>query len=172
MTELRSKPITAVAVKTLVVGSSESRQYWGPHLVGGVVCACAANAMIPWLVSTFANEFPLAHDDYQVPGMILYFVIVVLCWNHVVHVFDVRNCTGHEKVRDGPRKHGRKPLDEPYVDTHTSEEKMAAWHFTRAVAFRYTVNAHTSVWACHHNVGGIDVRPPVMQLCPWGNQVA
>jgi hypothetical protein len=58
----------------------EARQYWEPHLVGGVVCACAANAMIPWLVSTFANAFPLAHDDYQVPGMILYFVIVVLCW--------------------------------------------------------------------------------------------
>jgi hypothetical protein len=43
----------------------EARQYWEPHLVGGVVCACAANAMIPWLVSTFANAFPLAHDDYH-----------------------------------------------------------------------------------------------------------
>jgi hypothetical protein len=58
----------------------EACQYWEPHLVGGVVCACAANAMIPWLVSTFANAFPLVHDAYQVPGMILYFVIVVLCW--------------------------------------------------------------------------------------------
>jgi hypothetical protein len=87
-------------------------------------------------------------------------------------VFDVRNCTGHEKVCDGPCKCGRKPLDEPYVDTRTSEEKTAAWHFVRAVAFRYAVSAHTSVWARHHNVGGIDVRPPVMQLCPWGNQMA
>jgi hypothetical protein len=51
----------------------EARQYWEPHLVGGVVCAYAANAMIPWLVSMFTNAFPLqvAHDDYQVPGMIL-----------------------------------------------------------------------------------------------------
>jgi hypothetical protein len=52
----------------------EACQYWEPHLVGGVVCACAANAMIPWLVSTFANGFPLAHDDYQleVPGDTLF----------------------------------------------------------------------------------------------------
>jgi hypothetical protein len=59
----------------------EARQYWEPQLVGGVVCACAGNAMIQWLVSTFANAFPLAHDGYQVP-CILYFVIVqvVLCW--------------------------------------------------------------------------------------------
>jgi hypothetical protein len=75
-------------------------------------------------------------------------------------------------VHDGPCKRGRKPLDEPYVDTRMLEEKMAAWHFACAVAFRYTVNAHTTVWACHHNVGGIDVLPPVMQLCPWGNEVA
>jgi hypothetical protein len=39
-------------------------------------------------------------------------------------------------VRDGPHKRGHKPLDEPYMDTRTSEEKMAAWHFVRAVAFR------------------------------------
>jgi hypothetical protein len=84
--------------------------------------------------------------------------------SHVVHVFDVLNCTGHEKVRDGPCKRGRKPLDEPYVDTRTSEEKTAAWHFVHAVAFRYAVSAHASVWAHHHNVGGIDVRPPVMQV--------
>jgi hypothetical protein len=92
--------------------------------------------------------------------------------SHVVHVFDVQYCTGHEKVHDGPRKRGRKPLDKPYVDTCTSDEKTVAWHFVRAVAFQYAVSAHTSVWARHHNVGGIDVRPPVMQLCPWGNQVA
>jgi hypothetical protein len=74
-------------------------------------------------------------------------------------VFDVRNCTGHEKVCDGPRKRGRKPLDEPYMDTRMSE-KTAAWHlFVHAVAFRYAVSAHASVWARHHNVGGIDVHP-------------
>jgi hypothetical protein len=113
--------------------------------VGGVVCACAGNAMIPWLVSTFANAFPLAHDDYQVPCRVLYFVLLCCVGSHVVHVFDVQNCTGHGKVRDGSRKHGRKPLDEPYVDTRTSEEKTAAWHFAHAVAFRYAVTAHASV---------------------------
>jgi hypothetical protein len=61
-------------------------------------------------------------------GMILYFVIVVtmLCCvgSHVVHdiVFDVLNGTGHEKVRDGLCKHGRKPQSEPYVDTNSKGE--------------------------------------------------
>jgi hypothetical protein len=52
-------------------------------------------------------------------------------------------------VHDGPRKRGRKPLDEPYADTRSSEEKIVAWHFTCAVAFRYAVSAHASVWAAH-----------------------
>jgi hypothetical protein len=56
-------------------------------------------------------------------------------------------------------------MNHTWTPVRRKKEKTAAWHFARAVAFRYAVIAHTSVWACHHNVGGIDVRPV-------GNQAA
>jgi hypothetical protein len=103
----------------------------------------------------------------------------LLCYvgSHVVHVFDVLNCTGHEKVHDGPRKRGRKPLDKPYVVTWTPRavrRRRRQGHgilhvlWPSNILLLPTPVSGRATTQC----GGIDVRPRVMQLCPWGNQVA
>jgi hypothetical protein len=46
------------------------RAVWAPHVVNGAVCGCNRNTAVPWLVSRFANAFPLVHNDHIVPGIV------------------------------------------------------------------------------------------------------
>jgi hypothetical protein len=61
-------------------GLLSRRTVWEPHIVNGVVCDCGNNAMIPWLITTFAHSFPLVHDDHVILG-------VVVVWSPILCVF-------------------------------------------------------------------------------------
>jgi hypothetical protein len=53
-----------------------------------------------------------------------------------------------------------------YIKSRTSEEKMVAWRQPTTI---FLVNQHAQAYARYHNVAGVKVTPPVMQLLPWGN---
>jgi hypothetical protein len=84
----------------------DHRAVWAPHVVKGVVCGCDGNTVIPWLVSTFANVFPLVHDGHIVSG--------IVNWDFLfTHPLTYVTCVaGHEKECDRARKLGCKPIDE------------------------------------------------------------
>jgi hypothetical protein len=98
----------------------------------------------------------------------------VVVWNPKMCVFVLSLCVvGHNKELDGARKRGRKPQDEAYVDTRTTTEKTMAWHFARAVQWRFIVNHHAlaATHARTHVAGGVIVSLPPMQLSIWGGKL-
>jgi hypothetical protein len=91
----------------------------------------------------------------------------------VIVIIVINFCAGYNPDVLGPRKRGRKPASEPYIDTRTTEERTAAWRMARAVVFRFRVNQHTAVFARQHiTQAGVIVSHPVFQLVPYGRQVS